>query len=314
MSGAVRLRVPGSTSNLGAGFDCVGIAIDRWLTLTARLQPGADGPLRITRRGTLANLALSDEDDLLSRGFAAACRAAGTQQVPRGIVDAASDIPIGRGLGSSGAAVVAGALAARALLRLRLDDEALLGLCAELEGHADNVAPAIYGEAVLAVRGSDGRLTVAALEVHRAIVLVFAVPEFAVVTERARAALPQVVSHATAQTAAARAAALVAGLAAADPALLGAGLDDVLHVPYRRALVPGYDAVSAAARAAGAFGATLSGSGSAILALAPVRAADAVAGAMARAWHGAGVSADVFQVSRPAGRAEMIPLPQEATA
>src|SRR5438034_480757 len=188
-----------------------------------------------------------------------------------------------RGLGSSGAATVAGALAARALLGLELDDAALARLCADVEHHPDNVAPAIYGGAVLAVPGPEGRLTVAPLEVHGLLVFVFAVPDFAVETEQARAALPSTVSHRTAATAAAKAAALVAGLARADAPLLAAALDDVLHAPHRRSLVRGYDAVTAAARTAGAFGANLSGSGSSILAVSPAAAARAVATALARA-------------------------------
>src|SRR6059058_6118642 len=185
---SVLVRVPGSTSNVGAGFDCVGIA-------TARLEPSPGAPVRIDRRGTLCAVTVPPDRDSLSAGFAAACRGAGCR-VPAGLViDAGSDIPVGRGLGSSGAATVAGALAARALLGLELDDEMLARLCAEVEHHPDNVAPAIYGGAVLAVPGPEGRLTVAPLEVHASLVFVFAVPDVEVATERARAALPPSVSH-----------------------------------------------------------------------------------------------------------------------
>src|SRR5437867_1396289 len=178
-------------------------------------------------------------------------------------------VGIGCGLGSSAAAVVAGAAAAAGLLALDLSDDALAALCAELEGHPDNVAAAIYGGATLVLRGAAGKLACTPLPVHPSLVLVFAVPDFGVETERARAVLPHVVPHRSAVTAAARSAALVHGLAHADPARLAAGPDDVLHVPYRRSLVRHYDAVVAAARGAGAFGATLSGSGSAIVAVAP---------------------------------------------
>src|SRR5256886_9726272 len=281
---AVQVRVPGSTSNVGAGFDCVGIAIDRRLSATFRLERalGGDAPVRIERRGTLQAVTVPADRDSLFAGFTAACRGAGCK-VPGGVViDATSEIPIGRGLGSSGAATVAGALAARALLGLELDDAALARLCADVEHHPDNVAPAIYGGAVLAVPGPEGRLTVAPLDVHASLVFVFAVPDFAVETEQARAALPSSVSHRTAATAAAKAAALVAGLARADAQLPAAALGDVLPAPHRRPLVRGYDAVTAAARAAGAFRATLSGSGSSILAVTPAAAARALATTMAR--------------------------------
>src|SRR2546421_1559485 len=168
----VQVRVPGSTSNVGAGFDCVGIAIERRLSATFRVDRALGAPVRGERRGSLQAVTVPSDRDWLFAGFVAACRGAGCK-VPGGVmIDAASEIPIGRGLGSSGAATVAGALAARALLGLELDDAALARLCADVEHHPDNVAPAIYGGAVLAVPGPEGRLTVAPLEVHGSLVFV----------------------------------------------------------------------------------------------------------------------------------------------
>ena len=301
MTTPVTVRVPGSTSNLGAGFDCVGIAIDRWIRVAARREKSRAAPITIERHGALAGLALPPERDLLYQGFRSACRAAGREPPPGLVLEASSDIPIARGLGSSAAAVVAGAAAAAGLLALDLSDEALAALCTELEGHPDNVAAAIYGGATLVLRGAAGKLAFTPLPVHPSLVLVFAVPDFGVETERARAVLPHVVPHRSAVTAAARSAALVHGLAHADAALLAAGLDDVLHVPYRRSLVRHYDAVVAAARGAGGFGATLSGSGSAIVAVAPFERAAAVEQAMARAWQEQGVAAETFGVARRVG-------------
>jgi len=204
--------------------------------------------------------------------------------VPAGLALAAdSDIPVARGLGSSAAATVAGAAAAAALLELKLDPAELAELCSELEGHPDNVAPAVFGGANLVLRGPDG-LIVTSLPIHHSLALVFAVPDFTVETKRARAALPATLPHAEAVRAAAKSAALVHGLAHADPRLLAAGLDDVLHVPYRRALVPGYDEVTSAARQAGAYGATLSGSGPTLVAVVAADRVRAVGDAMVRAW------------------------------
>lgn len=293
MTTRVSIQVPASTSNLGAGFDCIGVALDVWLRLDAALDPLADG-FDVARAGTLAALTLPPEEDRLVAGFRAACAAAGTA-VPNGVsLHADSDIPIARGLGSSAAATIAGALAANQLLLLGLGESALIDLCAALEGHADNVAPALTGGATLVNRSAGGCL-VTPLEVHPDIAFVFAVPDFTVETRRARAVLPEFVPHRTAAGAAARAATLVRGLSDGSPALLAVGLDDVLHVPFRKRLIPGYVAVTAAARGAGAFGATLSGSGSAIVALAPQRAASAVAEAVERAWRELGVRADILQ-------------------
>lgn len=300
---AAAVRVPASTSNLGAGFDCVGVALDRWLRATATLGDGAaDGP-RVARAGALAALGdLSTADDLLVRGFAAACAAAG-RAVPSSLaIRAESDIPVGRGLGSSAAALAAGALLADTLLDLGLGRGAAAALCADLEGHPDNAAPACLGGAVLGVPAAAhgppdappgaARWTLAALALHPGVAFALAVPSFGASTAAMRRALPEGVPHRSAVRAAGRAAALVHGLAHADPALLAWALDDdALHVPYRRALLPGYDAVCAAARAAGAWGATLSGAGSSVLALAPPERAEAVARAMASAWHASGVTA-----------------------
>ena len=115
----------------------------------------------------------------------------------------------------------------------------------------------------------------------------------------ARAALPQTLLHSDAVVAANRAAALVQGLATGDGALLGAALDDVLHVPFRRERIPGYDAVVAAAQGAGAFGATLSGAGSAILAIASRDRSAAVGAAMIAAWRSGGVEAELVRSAHP---------------
>src|SRR5438477_581730 len=116
MRASVTVRVAGSTSNLGAGFDCVGVAIGRWLRVTARAVPGGGArkptaPVAIERGGTLRALDTAPEADLLYRGFLAACRRA-RQEPPAGLaLTAESDIPVARGLGSSAAATVAGAAA-----------------------------------------------------------------------------------------------------------------------------------------------------------------------------------------------------------
>jgi len=298
MRASVTVRVAGSTSNLGAGFDCVGVAIGRWLRVTARTAPGKS--IALERSGTLSTLETAPEADLLYRGFAAACRKTG-REVPLGLALAAhSDIPVARGLGSSAAATVAGAAAAVALLELKLDALALAELASELEGHPDNVAPAVFGGANLVLR-EPGGLVVTPLPIHPSLALVFAVPDFTVETKRARAALPATLPHADAVRAAAKSAALVHGLAHADARLLAAGLDDVLHVPFRRALVPGYDEVTSAARQAGAYGATLSGSGPTVVAVVAADGVRAVGDAMVRAWRARGIVAQAFHADRPAG-------------
>jgi len=307
-----RVRVPASSSNLGAGFDCIGIAVDRWLVASVTL--GGTG-ISIRRRGTLSAVRVRADQDLFTRGFRAACAAGGASPTGTGgggggaTIEAVSDIPVGRGLGSSAAAIVAGALLADAALELGLSRAKILEIATTIEGHPDNVAPAIHGGAVLSVHTPIG-LVSSSLRVSPAIELLIAVPPFPNDTKAARAALPHTLPHSDAVVAASRAAALVQGLATGDGVLLGAALDDVLHVPFRRGRIPGYDAVVAAAQHAGAFGATLSGAGSAIVAIAPRERSAAVGAAMIAAWREIGIEAELIKCSSTVAGATVTNIPQ----
>jgi len=288
-----RVRVPASSSNLGAGFDCIGVAVDRWLVATA--LPVAGNAISIRRRGRLTAVSVAVDDDLLARGFRAACAAAGRPGTGGGAaIDATSDIPVGCGLGSSAAAIVAGVLLADAAFELNLTRQQVVEIAAAMEGHPDNVAPAVHGGAVLSVRTSAG-LVSTSLTVAPGLELLLAVPPFPSDTKAARAVLPKTLPHGDAVLAASRAAALVQGLSTGDGALLGAALDDVLHVPFRRGRIPGYDAVVRAAQDAGAFGATLSGAGSAIVAVAPRERSAPVGAAMIAAWRQIGIEAELIK-------------------
>jgi len=301
-----RVRVPASSSNLGAGFDCIGVAVDRWLV--ASVTSAAGGAISIRRRGRLTAVSVPVDDDLLTRGFRAACAAAGAP-LAGAVIDATSDIPVGCGLGSSAAAIVAGVLLADAALELNLTRQQIVEIATAIEGHPDNVAPAVYGGAVLSVRTPAGIVSTS-LKVADGLELVLVVPPFPSDTKAARALLPKTLPHADAVVAASRAAALVQGLLTGDAALLGAALDDVLHVPFRRARIPGYDGVVGAAQNAGAFGATLSGAGSAILAIAPRERSAAVGAAMLAAWRTAGVEAELIRSSHPVPGATVSRIPQ----
>jgi homoserine kinase len=287
---SARVRIPCSTSNLGAGFDCVGAALDRWLE--AEVEVGGSPGVTIAREGTLATLGdYPAEDDYVMQGFRLACTRAGVA-VPEALAfRMRSEIPVARGLGSSAVSLVAGEMLAGEALGLGLTATDYLTIGADFEGHPDNVAPIVLGGAVLAVPAPNGWAWTP-LDVHPSLGIVLAVPDFETSTKEMRAALPPTVPYRDAVLAAGKAAALVRGLATGDAEFLAHALDDVLHVPYRRAYMPGYDDVVRAARLAGAFGATLSGSGSTILALAPHDRVAAVCDAMRGTWQASGVAAD----------------------
>jgi homoserine kinase len=278
---AAAVRVPCSTSNLGAGFDCIGLALERWLD--ARYLPD-DGPLRIERGGTLRSIQADTDDDILVHAFRAGLRARGVETAT-GLIHATSDIPIARGLGSSGAATVAGLVLAAAALGQALDREAELQRAYELEHHPDNAAPSLYGGLVAVARGDD-MLRPLSLPLADELTFVFAAPDVEVSTRRAREALPDQVPHAVAARGLGRVAALVQGFASGDPVLLRIGFEDELHVPYRLPLIPLAQEAMDAGREAGAFAVTISGSGSGLIAVTARDRSHAVAEAMARAFGG----------------------------
>jgi homoserine kinase len=263
------VRVPASTSNLGAGFDCLGLALDLWLE--ARLAEGSGEPVY---HGTLSGLR-ADQD--ITRRL---LRAAGL--VPGWRLEVDSAIPVGKGLGSSGAAVVAGLALVHLARQERLDHAGLLALATAEEGHPDNVGPAIYGGLFLAGRPGGW------LALHPSLAPAFGVPERGIDTHQARRLLPREVSREVAIAQATGAASLVLGLIEGHSELIARGMEDHLAVPHRKGLIPGFDAAVAAGREAGAYGVTISGAGSALLGIGPKGAAPEIARAIAEALTRAG--------------------------
>lgn len=278
-TGALRVRVPCSTSNLGAGFDTVGLALDRYLEIA--YSPG-DEPLRVERNGTLAALDVDDDSDVVVRVLRAQLPACG------GVLRASSNIPVGRGLGSSAAAAVAACVLARAVSGAEPDADTVFRAAEAIDGHPDNAAPATYGGLVAVARDDTAAARVLRLPVSDDIGWAYAAPGAPLSTAQARAALPAHVAHDAAARGLGRAAALLAGLANADPELLRIGFTDELHVPYRLRLIPGAERVREAALDAGAWAVTISGAGSGMIATCATDDADEVADAMAAAFRDAG--------------------------
>jgi homoserine kinase len=280
---ALRVTVPCSTSNLGAGFDCIGLALDRHLVAT--FEPGTEA--RLERSGTLADAGGTDivQQLLAERGIHG-----------RLVLD--STIPIGKGLGSSAAATVAGLAIAAAVKGTLFDYDVALQAAAALEGHPDNAAPSILG-GLVAVVGDATHYRALALHLSEEIRFVFAAPHAIVSTKAARKALPAQVTHAVAAQSVARGIALVEGLAEADADLLRIGFADELHVPYRLGMIPGGSHALQAALDAGAWAVTISGSGSGLIAVCQDGRETQVRDAMASAFAAATAQPAVALLMNP---------------
>lgn len=281
------VTVPASTSNLGPGFDFLGLAVSLFLRVRV-LGEAHDGASCIQQRnGTATTWPADAREDKLLRAFTRGCESFGVaQRALRFDVD--SEIPLGRGLGSSGAAIAAGLLCAAAHAQRDVSIDELCALGTEMEGHPDNVCAALVGGCTLSVPLGDGRVRVVRQPLHASLGFAVAWPDMQVATSVARAALPKNVPFADAVENPRRLALLLEGLRTGDPELLKLGVEDRLHVRSRLPLVRnGADGI-AAAYAAGAWLATISGSGSALFAIGPRGAMEPIARAMESALRPGG--------------------------
>jgi homoserine kinase len=268
----ITVRVPASTSNLGPGFDCLGVALRIYNTVTV-----ARG---VSRGHPHPQIASEAADRFFKqarrRAFSFSCSMA--EQIPRS-----------RGLGSSATIRLGILLALSRLSGNSLDQLTIFRLCGELEGHPDNAAPALFGgftvvqaNASMLTKGRGARLAVQHFAVSPRLYFVLFVPEVEVRTSRARNVLPSKISHGAAVENCANACAVTAAFVSQDYERLRGVFSDRLHQPFRAKLIPFLPRIVAAAEKAGALGAFLSGSGSTIAAVtlhSPKTIADAMAGA-----------------------------------
>ena len=259
----VQVKVPASTANLGPGFDTLGLALSLYdeLTVTVRERSGAT----VTVSGVGEGEVPVDETNLVVRAITHTFERLG-QPLPGLELVAHNVIPHGRGLGSSGAAIVAGIMAAKGLLDgvVEIGSDELLALATELEGHPDNVAPALFGGLTIAWMTPDGP-QYKKLMVHRGVSPLIAVPQTTMSTALARSLQPASVPHEDAIFNVSRSALLIAALIQ-SPELLLVATADKLHQGYRAAAMPETDALLQVLRRNG-LPAVVSGAGPSILVL-----------------------------------------------
>lgn len=290
-----KIDVPATTANLGPGFDCLGLALDWWNTIV--VEP-ADA-LRVRLRGFTEGIP-ADASNLTIENMQLLFDRIG-KPMPPARVTMTNRIPIGRGLGSSAAALVGGLVAANLLAGEPLSRMELLQLANESEGHPDNVSAALFGGfTVSALQGT--RVTCASVEPPRGWRAVLFIHDHELSTKFARKILPKKISRADAVFNIGRASLLTFAFLTANPELLAIGTQDRLHQPYRESLVAGMPELLGAARQAGAAGAALSGAGPSLLALAPSpKIASRVRDAFAETARARHVNGDVHIVKLSAG-------------
>lgn len=253
------VRVPASSANLGPGFDAVALALGLYLECRFR----ASHRFRMVIAGRDADLIPIDDTNLIWRTVVQTARAAGCEMPPVEI-EITNEIPVGKGLGSSAAALVAGLVIADRLLRLNWTRERILDEAARMEGHPDNASACVLGSLVVSAIAADGRTRAVRLEMPNEFGVAAVVPDYQLPTAKMRAVLPEFYSSADTIFNVQRAALLVAALSTGDRGAFPTALEDRIHQPYRSGVVPGLDEILNL-RAPGLLGCTLSGAGPSVL-------------------------------------------------
>lgn len=282
----VRVCVPGTTANCGPGFDAVGIACTIYNQLELTLN--RSGRLNIEIQGEGREVIPVNEENVVWQAIQALLKQTG-EHYNGAHIKMTNAIPLARGLGSSAAAIVAGIAAANAAVGSPLNKHQLFELATDIEGHPDNVAPAIFGGITLsAVHQGKARclrfLPPGMLE------MVVAIPEFNLSTKASRQVLPGTVAYQDAVFNISRTALLVGALSQGEFGHLKCALEDKIHQPYREALIPGMQDVFQAANQQGAYGSAISGGGPCLIAFTQQNSVK-IGEAMVAAFKASGIEA-----------------------
>lgn len=286
---AITVRVPATTANIGPGFDCLGAALTLYNQfIFSELPVDSSHELEITVKGVNADRVSRNADNMVVQAMETFYSKL-NQPIPKLKIDIEMDVPLARGLGSSATAIVGGLVGANELSGQPFSMQQIADLATEIEGHPDNVVPALLGGCRLSASGIDRDWEVSQLSWHASIIPIVAIPTFELSTAAARQVLPATYSRSDVVFNMAHLGLLMQGLSTGNPDWLKAALQDKVHQPYRKALIPNFDSVEAAAIEAGAHGVVISGAGPTILALSNLPSAQNVAQAMKHAWESVGI-------------------------
>ena len=286
------VRVPASTSNLGPGFDCFGLALKLYLTVRAETMPGVAEQCTVTTTGAKENEALPrNAVNLIYRAMSFAAQRESCS-LPPVELSVHNEIPLASGLGSSGAAIVAGIKLGGLITGKQISDQSIQSYATEFEGHPDNVGASLYGGFLASSVCSDGTVVSTRFPWPAEIRVVVVSPHSQLPTHVARAALPRTVSRQDAVYNLQRTALFTAALAQQRYQLLWEAMHDRLHQPYRESLVPGLAEALALPRMQGLLGLALSGAGPSIVALIDDNE-DAIGARIASCFEGRGIESTV---------------------
>jgi homoserine kinase len=258
-----RVKVPATSANMGPGFDCMGVALDIYNTVAAEEIP--EGVV-IENHGRDADLIEDDDSNLIYKAMKSVFDKVG--YTPKGLkIISYNEIPVARGLGSSAASTAAGLMLANAMAGETLSLEEIIRLGTALEGHPDNIVPALIGGMTISYSQDTSSVGYIKLDFPENLRMLVMVPDFILSTTKARMVLPRQVELGNAVFNISRAALMVAALTAGKLEHLKYAVQDRLHQPYREKLIPGMQEVFEQAYNAGARGVFLSGAGSTIVAM-----------------------------------------------
>lgn len=253
----VTARIPASTTNLGPGFDVLGLALQLYSTVT--LEP-SDTDTEVVVSGVDADKIPGTPEHVAFQAVELVFKRSGTKR-PNGFkLHIDNGIPAIRGLGGSGTAILGGLLTANILCGIPFSDAELLNFATEIEGHPDNVAASLYGGIVVSAQ-EDGYVHTIRLACPPELSIVLVIPNFPISTKQAREVLPKSVDFADAIYNTSRSTLLIASIATGQFEMLRVAMKDKLHQPYRTSLIPGFNDVVEAAIANGALSVALSGAG-----------------------------------------------------
>ena len=296
----VSVKVPASSANIGPGFDCLGIALPIYNTITIEetVLPGTGIEINImSEEENIDEMVFDkiprDKTNLVYKAVEMLYNSIG-QEPSELKINIQTGIPIARGLGSSSSIIVGGLLAANKLLGDPADETALLAIATEVEGHPDNVAPAILGGLVLSSQEDDGSVSYFKMNWPEEWGLTVCIPDFELSTEISRSVLPKEVSMADANFNAKHLAMLIQAINTQDHKLMKLALQDKLHQPYREKLVPGMkDIMDAFKHEDGVLGCVLSGAGPSILVISHKYDVDKIKSIVKDIWESQNINVDV---------------------